>query len=116
MQNLIYTLPIILLISFFWKADFFKRDLYKEALSLDNTLVVRGFAAISVVLCHTGIPVFYRHGYLFVAIFYFFSGYGLMYGILKKKDYLKGFLKKRFLSLMIPYWVATLLYILLFFI
>ena len=116
MQNLIYTLPIILLILFFWKADFFKRDLYKEAFSLDNALVVRGFAAISVVLCHTGIPVFYRHGYLFVAIFYFFSGYGLMYGFLKKKDYLKGFLKKRFLSLMIPYWVATLLYIAWFFI
>lgn len=46
-------------------------------------------------------------------VFFFNSGYGLMYNFLNKKDYLKSFLKKRLLTIVIPYTIANIAYIIM---
>ena len=45
-------------------------------------------------------------GFIVVATFFFFSGYGLMYNLEHKKDYLKTFFPKRFLSIFVPFWIV----------
>lgn len=87
-------------------------------LALDNTLPIRGLLAICIVL-HHGSGYFTRisfisplqHiGYLVVALFFFLSGYGLSYGLKNKKGYMDGFLKKRLISVLIPYWIGNMVY------
>jgi len=38
-----------------------------------------------------------------VGAFFFLSGYGLMYGLTKKENYLKGFIPKRFSKVLVPF-------------
>lgn len=45
---------------------------------------------------------FRKAGILIVGIFFFLSGYGLMYSLKNKTDYLCGFLKKRLGALLLP--------------
>ena len=88
-------------------------------LSEDNTLPLRGIMAVAIIFHHisekTDLGIvfhFMQHlGYLIVAVFFFLSGYGLMYSYDKKgKAYLKGFLKKRVLYLLIVYILVTVIY------
>lgn len=46
-------------------------------------------------------------GFILVAVFFFISGYGLSYGVQYKHDYLKGFLRKRLLPVLVPYWIVN---------
>lgn len=107
-------IPCIFVLIFLFKPTFAKRGaLFEDALTLEKTIPLRGLLALCVILTHTGVPGFFKHGFLFVAIFFFLSGYGLMYGFKKKgADYFKGFIKHRFFKLFIPYWTANLVYIL----
>lgn len=87
-------------------------------LALDNTLPIRGLLAICIVL-HHGSGYFTRLsfisplryiGYLVVALFFFLSGYGLTYGLKNKRGYMDGFLKKRLIAVLIPYWICNTVY------
>lgn len=87
-------------------------------LALDNTLSIRGLLAICIVLHHGSgyltkmsfISPFQHIGYLIVSLFFFLSGYGLTYGLKNKKGYMDGFLKKRLISVLIPYWICNTVY------
>lgn len=87
-------------------------------LALDKTLPIRGLLAICIVLHHGSgyfarmsfISPFQHIGYLVVALFFFLSGYGLTYGLKNKKGYMDGFLKKRLISVLIPYWICNTFY------
>lgn len=46
-----------------------------------------------------------------VGLFFFISGYGLMQSLLSKENYLHGFLKKRYLKVLLPFFLATILYL-----
>lgn len=105
---------ILFCLNFFRCKVVSKGIFYEDAFSLQNTLPIRGFAAIAVYLCHLGIEPFYKYYFYLVSIFFFFSGYGLIYNFKHKKNYLKGFLNKRIFSIMIPLWIATIVALNLF--
>lgn len=88
-------------------------------LSPKTTNIEKGIAAVYIVLHHLAQAVdrpgiFAMMGYvgfILVAVFYFISGYGLMYGMRNKKNYLHGFLKKRLVSVLLPYWIVNIVFI-----
>lgn len=45
-------------------------------------------------------------GNLWVAVFFFYSGYGLKASLLNKPDYLKGFVSKKLLQIYVPFLIA----------
>ena len=89
-------------------------------LSLEQTKCVKGICAVLVMIHHImqvciDLPLPFQImnyvGFILVALFFFFSGYGLMSGIQKKNNYLNGFLSRRLLSILVPYWIVNTLYI-----
>ena len=79
-------------------------------LSLEQTHMIQAFACIGVILHHVTqqitaygiydkgpISLFNDIGILFTALFFFFSGYGLITSLQEKPGYLDSFFKKRVL-------------------
>ncbi|MBR2528146.1 MAG: acyltransferase [Blautia sp.] len=112
--------PILLLIVTFYGAEWKRPDLYVQS------RMIRAAACMGILLHHltqkvTGygtidkgpVTVFNYLGILFTALFFFFSGYGLVTSVYTKPDYLKTFLIRRLPSILIPFWVINLLEILL---
>lgn len=56
------------------------------------------------------VTVFAFAGILFTAVFFFFSGYGLVTSLYTKPDYLDGFLRKRVMSVLIPFLLTNIIY------
>ncbi len=127
---LTYSVYVLILALFIWGGKFAglkKTSFHEDSTSLDSFMSLRGFAAIGVILHHISqenafqwaggkgkpgeLPIFVNAGFLFVAIFFFCSGYGLIKSLENKPDYFKGFMKKRvFKTLIIPYYVSILIY------
>ncbi len=101
--------------------------LHEDSSSLAVSKSLRGMAALGVILHHISqenafqmaggsvghgiLGFFVNSGYLFVAVFFFWSGFGLIKSLERKSNYLDGFLKKRVLAvLVIPFYVNVLLY------
>ncbi len=91
-------------------------------LSKNTCTMVRGIVAIIILLHHiVGYTSFGKVidfglkniGASMATIFFFYSGYGLMISLIKKKDYMQGFLRKRILCIVIPYIIANLIYMIL---
>ena len=108
-------------------AGFGKECFHNDFMGVDNTKSIRGLAAIGVILHHisqdsyfqnTGtINAFVNVGPLMVAIFFFFSGFGLMKNHISKENYLEGFLKKRLVKgLLITFYINALIYIVFYWI
>lgn len=105
-----------------YKARIMNADYAKEALDYRNTLSIRGICAIEIVLGHIGIALpnqlllfpFRKAGILIVGIFFFLSGYGLMYSLENKKDYLVGFLKKRITAILLPVFLVCIFTMLIY--
>lgn len=82
----------------------------------------RGLFAIVVLLHHLSqrtdpglaFRLFRPAGYLAVAVFFFFSGYGLQKSHMASENYQNKFLQKRLLKILLPYAFVTLLYWVLF--
>lgn len=98
-----------------------------DFMSLNATLSVRGLAALGVLLHHISqekafqnasqwpfgggcLSLFNGIGYLFVAVFFFCSGYGLVKSLNSKSGYLDTFMQKRLPALIVPFYVNTILY------
>lgn len=88
-------------------------------LSMNTTKCYKGLLAIIIVFhhlsirTHSGIAfrLFTFVGCPAVAVFFFFSGYGLQKSyITKAEQYCNGFLKKRLSAILLPYVVITFLY------
>ena len=128
---LTYTVYLLILLLLLWGgkfAGFKKEDFHEDSASLDSFMSLRGFAAIGVILHHISqenafqwagggygkpgeLSIFVNAGFLFVAIFFFCSGYGLIKSLETKPDYFNGFIKKRIVkTLVIPYYVSILIY------
>lgn len=100
---------------------FKKSDWNDSALSLSQTKAIQGFTAILIIFhhiaqktcaywleskyIHHGLEPFVPIGYLFVAIFFFYSGYGLLKSYKTKDNYLQRFLPRR----LSPLFVASVL-------
>ena len=100
-----------------------KHELHKDALSLGVAKGIQGFCAVGIVLHHlvqklngssniTGLSFMENTGVIFVGIFFFFSGYGLLASYRNKPDYMKGFLKKRLPTILVPFYVCGILFLL----
>ena len=76
------------------------------------TNILRGIAILLVILAHVGTSFGNRYftplGGIGVAIFLFLSGYGLSESY--KKNGLDGFFKKRFLRVLLPYFLLIIIY------
>ncbi|MBR1906183.1 MAG: acyltransferase [Clostridiales bacterium] len=95
------------------------REWQEEPLSLDKSKAIQGFAAVAIIVHHLAqelaqdagaIGFFTELGVLFVGIFFFFSGYGLYTSLKMKENYLKGFLKKRLVTILIPFYMCILVF------
>ena len=90
-----------------------------SAMSLDNTIPIRGMLALIVFLHHVSsfyynisfISPFTHFGYLAVSLFFFYSGYGLCWGLINKKNYLRRFLINRIIKIYIPYLLCVAIYV-----
>ena len=96
----------------------FCRGINEDALSKSGTDALRGVLALGILFVHTAqycpggilFSLMKKLGYLIVAPFFFLSGYSLMKQHMRQQDYAKGFLRKRLLTVLLPYLVATALY------
>ena len=116
-----YTIYFICLLLFIWGIRVApKGGFHSDYLTKDVMLSMRGFAAIGVILHHISqeelfqtkgeLSLFLNAGYLFVSLFFFSSGYGLVKNLDTKPDYLNGFLKKRLPVVIVPFYVSVVFY------
>ena len=124
----VYVACILLLVWGGNFAGFNEGRLHENSSSLDAMKSLRGFAAVGVILHHISqedafqwagggngnpgeLSLFVNAGFLFVSVFFFCSGYGLIKSLRTKPGYLDGFLRRRVIStLVIPYYVSILIY------
>lgn len=119
--------PIILLVvTFFGAKRSEKGEVASEFLSLSQSKRIQGSACVAIIIHHVTqqitqygyidkgfITIFNCLGILFTALFFFFSGYGLITSVYTKDNYLKKFPIKRFPTVLIPFWVINILGVLL---
>lgn len=107
-----------LLIIFYQSKWYLKKD-NNEFMSLENTKAIKGITAILIIMHHIlffKIEVPFLNGmkyigYLLVGIFFLFSGYGLMKSVKIKENYLKSFITKRIPSIMVPFFLTNIVYL-----
>ena len=106
-------MPIILILSI-------KNKDYKEnILSKSDSQSLKAISAIFIVLHHlsqrVGINLitlpFIEIGKYSVALFLFLSGYGVMSSYINNKNYLDSFLRKRILTIYIPFIISNIIFI-----
>lgn len=113
--------PVLLLILTFFGAKISSRgEVAPDFPARRQSRMIEASACVGVVIHHVAqditsygrnpkgpITVFVYIGFLFTAIFFFFSGYGLMASLQTKPDYLKTFLQKRLPAVLIPFWIIN---------
>ena len=115
---LIYGLTLAV---FLWGSSFAKAGQIKsDYLSLENSNATKGLACIGVFLHHVSqnpafqnsadIKFFEPIGFIFVGIFFFYSGIGLLKSWKSKPGYLDTFFKKRMLPIVIAIYVMNIFY------
>ncbi|MBQ6271678.1 MAG: acyltransferase [Clostridiales bacterium] len=96
-----------------------RHEWQEEPLSLSTSKGIQGFAAVAIILHHLSQELVDKAGpleflsgcgVLFVGIFFFFSGYGLYTSLKNKENYLKGFLKKRYVAILVPFYMCILVF------
>ena len=127
MSNILLTIyPVLYLLFIFAGSKVAKRGEYaEEPWNRQQSLMIQALACIGVVLHHvtqevTGygvmdkgpITIFNSIGILFTSLFFFFSGYGLIISVRTKEAYLKTFLWKRLPVILIPFWTANIIAVL----
>ena len=99
---------------------------HEDFTSLEQSGVLKGITAMLVSLHHMGqktcgswhprpfivhgLDIFVPVGYLFVGVFFFCSGMGLYRSLHSKKDYLKGFARRRIAPLVIAFYLSEIIY------
>lgn len=105
-----------------WKINPAKKGEWQEEfLSLNSSKALLGLFAVLIIIHHMvqaigfanagSIAVLENMGVCFVGAFFFFSGYGLYDSFRRKPDYLKGFFKKRLPSILVPFYVCIIIFI-----
>ena len=90
-----------------------------DVMKKERTNALKGFAAILIVLGHLGLtvhsgitfPILKQTGMFVVTIFFALSGYGLVLSYKSADCGLIGYWKKRLLTVVLPYAVFTVIYI-----
>lgn len=94
----------------------------EDALGRKHSKEILGFFAVCIVLHHLvqqigaenagGLTWLEDMGVCFVGVYFFYSGYGLIQSYLTKKDYLRGFFRKRLPAVLVPFYVCIFLFVL----
>ena len=94
---------------------------HEDSMDLSHSKEILGFMAVFIVIHHlvqhigaqnAGVIGFLENfGVCFVGMFFFYSGYGLVVSYKSKNNYLKGFLKKRLPSVLVPFYVCIIIFI-----
>lgn len=121
---LIYPIIAAILLFGFKKAK--KGEFNEEWNSFSETKAIQGLMALCIVCHHTaqqtcvtwlasgnivnGLNVFSDTGFLFVGVFFFWSGYGLFKSFKNKQKYLSGFISKRVVPVLVPYVIVCFLF------
>ncbi len=100
-----------------------KGEVAGEFLSLEQGKLIQAVACLVIVTHHMTqrvswygnvdkgpVTIFAHIGYFCTAIFFFFSGYGLIISLYTKEDYMGNFLKKRLPAVLIPFWTVNILW------
>jgi Protein involved in polysaccharide intercellular adhesin (PIA) synthesis/biofilm formation len=89
----------------------------EEALGIWQCNVLKGICAVEILIGHIGFiteePLLFfnrKAGVLFVGIFFFLSGYGLMYSKEHKPNYMRGLFIKKAISILGPAYVIYVLF------
>lgn len=97
-----------------------KRENHLGIFDIQQSTIWKGLCSIIVIFVHFSPPhqnhiqmAVHSFGYIAVAIFFMLSGYGLRWSMEHKPNYLNEFFSNRIPSLMIPYFTANTLYVLL---
>ena len=128
MKQLIYSVYFILPVILLWGAKYAGGKEYNEEfLSIRQTKAFQGFLAICIMLHHIGqktaaswiqpksrivhgLDFFVPLGYIFVSVFLFYNGYGVYKSFHTKKDYLKGYIKRRILPVVLALYSTTVIF------
>lgn len=116
--------PLALLVLLFAGCKISKRGTFREDFfSLRDSKNLQIIAAFFIVLHHIvqritnygmkdigPVGMLNDMGILFTGIFFFSSGYGLIVSMNSKENYLKGFLAKRLSAVLIPFYLANIVY------
>ena len=131
MDKLVYLCYPLALLLLFWGSKWYGRKQWnEESFSLSQTKAWQGFFAVMILLHHVGqktcaswldrrwprmpgLELFVPIGYYFVAFFLVCSGFGLYKSWKSKENYLKGFVKKRVLPLVVTFYVTEIIFILI---
>lgn len=119
--------PGLLLAITFYGCRICKSGEYSEPfLDRDQSSLLQGVFCVGVILHHITqtitsygeinkgpITILSSMGILFTSIFFFFSGYGLIYSVHNKPGYLNGFLRHRLPIILVPFFVSNLVYVLI---
>lgn len=117
---LVIILPLLVLLLLIGVKISKRKEWQDNPFSLETSKAVQGFAAICIILHHLSQELaekagvlgdFEDLGVLFVGIFFFFSGYGLYTSLKTKENYLKGFLKKRLTTVLVPFFTCNSLFV-----
>lgn len=125
MKSFLFVYIILYFIFIFWKSKPVKAGEFNEdALSKKQTSNLQALSCIGVILHHLTqyyssygssyigpITIFNSMGIMFTAVFFFCSGYGLIYSYKNKDDYLNGFLSHRLLTVLFPFFVSNTVYL-----
>ena len=111
----IYIITLLIIFLMFYKIElkFGKNNFFDDTLKIIYTNKLRGISVILILLTHLSNRLnenekqifffFFDKGALYVGLFYFYSGYGLMKSIVHKTNYLNSFFKNRITSVYIPF-------------
>lgn len=128
MDKLVYLYYPLVLLLLLWGSKWFGRKQWNEEFfSLNQSKMWQGFFAVCIMLHHAGqktcahwlnkrfiipgLEFFVPIGYYFVAFFLVCSGYGLYVSWKGKEGYLKGFVRRRILPLVVAFYVTEWLFL-----
>lgn len=124
MDVLLCAFPVALIMLQFMHVEVAKKKNFIENYwNLEQTKAIQGLVAAYIILHHMTqmitqygaidrgpITIMQGLGIYFVSIFFFFSGYGLLYSYQEKENYMDGFLLKRLSVVLIPFVLTNILY------
>lgn len=128
MNLLIFTVYPLLLMLLLWRADYKKGSaVHEDSMGRKQMKATLGFFSICIILHHVAqktaswdtLPLvsrcallpFKNSGFLFVAYFFFASGFGLQKSASSKPDYLVGFLPRHFMPVLISFFATEILFL-----
>lgn len=89
-------------------SDLFDNESAMQMKGILSVMIIIGHCANKITSCNLD---YVNVGFLCVGVFYFWSGYGVAMGSIKKTDYLKSFWRGRLSKVLVPFALAHCVYI-----